>query len=162
MSLPLDGDNQGKVADPCVGQNLWRDVEELDPEKETHEEDQKEEETDKGYKCSLVSSRMDGFKELTQSLEQVQEHPIPETSKSRDLARLQTGINEADEKISEVTTISDELSIRSAQTSKEFLQKMVVQANKDYLDFEERMSRCERALRTIEAASKREQTKYDY
>lgn len=146
----------------CVGQNLWRDVEELDPEKETHEDEGKEEEADKGYKCSLVSSRMDGFKELTQSLEQVQEYPIPETSKSRDLARLQTGINEADEKVSEVTTISDELSIRSAQTSKEFLQKMVVQANREYLDFEERMSRCEKALRTIEAASKRQQAKYDY
>lgn len=141
---------------------MWRDVEELDPEMETHEEEQKEEDTDKAYKCSLVSSRMDGFKELTQSLEQVQEYPIPETSKSRDLARLQTGITDADEKVSEVSNISDELSIRSAQASKEFLQKMVVQANKDYLDFEERMSRCENALRTIEAASKRQQSKHDY
>lgn len=139
------------------GQNLWQDIRDLDPEDKNAEAKDKEDKSE--IKRSLVKSRADGLGGYIQSLEKVQDLSIPETKTSKNLAELQ--ITDAKEKITEVSQISDELNIRSAQTSKEWLDKIVTESNSNWLDFEERMTRCENALRKIEVSAKQQQTRYD-
>uniref|UniRef100_A0A060T768 ARAD1C18678p n=1 Tax=Blastobotrys adeninivorans TaxID=409370 RepID=A0A060T768_BLAAD len=121
------------------------------------DKDEQNKQNEYEWKKNAVVSKHDKLGELASSLQALQDAEVPPAKNFGQLADLKdTQVPAAQQKVDHAHEQGAELSIRSAQASKVFLEQAVVEQNRVWTDFEQRMEQCESALRRIEAARKRE------
>lgn len=153
-------EESSKSSDQVSKQDQGNEQENKDSQSDQEKGKDKEEQSKQDeyeWKKNAVVSKHDKLGELASSLQALQDADLPPAKNFGQLADLKdTQVPAAQQKVDQVQKQGAELSVRSAQASNVFLEQAVVEQNRVWNDFEQRMEQCESALRRIEAARKRE------
>lgn len=104
-------------------------------------------------KAAVIASQKDTFQSVISSLEVLSKMDFPDTESFAQLASiLRSRLPEVEDKVEEIAEVADELSIRSAQVARAWLDDILLNDNRMWTEFEDRIIKCEEALRKIEAA----------